>query len=160
MKHFPSLLHSTMPEEVAVTRPKRFFTKNTGLRKVLRPCMGADACLDLFSKFFIDLQSKIRNCNKSIYDRIHRPLNEYCEDGIPTNTSLPTQWWVPNFSLFCFLEVLRWFLRLLTFVWFITLWEGNLNKSFGCCKKLCVSGKIFLLACVFEYVCYNNTLKL
>ncbi len=92
MKHFPSLLHSTMPEEVAVTRPKRFFTKNTGLRKVLRPCMGADACLDLFSKFFIDLQSKIRNCNKSIYDRIHRPLNEYCEDGIPTNTSLPTQW--------------------------------------------------------------------
>ncbi|CAD5336140.1 unnamed protein product (chloroplast) [Arabidopsis thaliana] len=29
---------------VAVTRPGRLFTKNTGLRKVVRPCMGADAC--------------------------------------------------------------------------------------------------------------------
>ena len=32
------------PQEVAVTRPGRLFTKNTGLRKVVRPCMGADAC--------------------------------------------------------------------------------------------------------------------
>ena len=27
-----------------MTRPGRLFTKNTGLRKVVRPCMGADAC--------------------------------------------------------------------------------------------------------------------
>ena len=32
------------PQEVAVTRPGRLFNKNTGLRKVVRPCMGADAC--------------------------------------------------------------------------------------------------------------------
>jgi len=29
---------------VAVIRPGRLFTKNTGLRKVVRPCMGADVC--------------------------------------------------------------------------------------------------------------------
>ncbi|GKV49949.1 hypothetical protein SLEP1_g56670 [Rubroshorea leprosula] len=29
---------------VTVTKPEQLFTKNTGLRKVVRPCMGADAC--------------------------------------------------------------------------------------------------------------------
>ncbi|MBA0556493.1 hypothetical protein Golob_026589 [Gossypium lobatum] len=29
---------------VAVTRPERLFTKNTGLRLVVRPCMGANTC--------------------------------------------------------------------------------------------------------------------
>ena len=27
-----------------MTKLGRLFTKNTGLRKVVRPCMGADAC--------------------------------------------------------------------------------------------------------------------
>jgi hypothetical protein len=40
------------------------------------------------------------------------------------------------------------------------LQEQNLNKNFGCCKKLCMNNKIFLLACVFESICYNITLKL
>ena len=30
--------------KAAVTRPRRLFTKNTGLRKVVRQRMGADAC--------------------------------------------------------------------------------------------------------------------
>jgi hypothetical protein len=34
----------------------------------------------LFSKFFIDLRNRIRNCNKSIYDRIHKYLGEPTND--------------------------------------------------------------------------------
>ena len=32
------------PEEAAVKRPKRLFTKNTGLCEVVRRRIGADAC--------------------------------------------------------------------------------------------------------------------
>nr|AND49411.1 hypothetical protein RF2 [Sphagnum portoricense] len=42
----------------------------------------------LFSKFFIDLRSRIRNCNKSIYDRIHRYLGEPTNDLHLMNKSL------------------------------------------------------------------------
>jgi hypothetical protein len=56
--------------------------------------------------------------------------------------------------------MLRWFLGLLTSIWFNILREGNLNKNFGCCKKLRVNGKIFLLACVSKSTCYSIALKL
>ncbi len=42
----------------------------------------------LFFKFFIDLRSKIRNCNKSVYDRIHRYLSEPTNDLHLMNKSL------------------------------------------------------------------------
>ncbi len=42
----------------------------------------------LFSKIFIDLRSRIRNCNKSIYNRIHRYLSEPTNDLHLMNKSL------------------------------------------------------------------------